>query len=77
MSPGEVVDRALTFFGRGRCGLQVSVRGNRYLRFTDHGYVQVSVRGGSSETIVDLDTCLWDQQVRQFMAALAAAAHTD
>jgi hypothetical protein len=73
LSPAEIVDRALNFFGHGRRHLQVSIRGNRCVRFSNHGYVQVSVREGANETIIDLDTSLWDESVRVFMADLAAA----
>jgi hypothetical protein len=71
LSPGEVVNRALIFFGRGSLDLEVSVRGDRCVRFADHGFVQVSAREGANETTVELETRLWDDQVKQFMATLA------
>lgn len=71
LSPSEVVNRALTFFGRSCLDLEVSVRGDRCVRFADHGYVQVRVREGDNETIVDLETRLWDDQVKEFMHQIA------
>jgi hypothetical protein len=72
LRPGEVVNRALAFFERAPFDLEVSVRGDRCVRFADHGYVQVSVREGNKETIVELETRLWDDQVKQFMVTLKA-----
>jgi hypothetical protein len=69
-SPSEVVNRARVFFGRGGLDLNVCVSSERCVRFADGGYVQVSVRDGGNETIVDLETRLWDEQVRDFMTTL-------
>ena len=74
LSPSEVIDHALAFFGRGSLDLEVSVRGDRCVRFADRGYVQVRVREAGNDTVVDLETHLWDDQVKEFMVNLTAAA---
>lgn len=74
LSPTEVVNRALAFFGRGSLDLEVSIKGDRCVRFAGRGYVQVRVREAGNETVVDLETRLWDDQVKEFMVNLTAAA---
>jgi hypothetical protein len=74
LSPSEVVKRAQAFFGHGGLDLDISVSSDLCVRFAGRGYVQVSVREGSNETIVQLDTRLCDEQVRQFMATLMRTA---
>jgi hypothetical protein len=74
LSPSEVMKRARAFFGRGGLDFSVSVNSECCVRFADGGYVQVSVRDGTSETIIEVETRLWDEQVRGFMAALTGSA---
>jgi hypothetical protein len=68
------VDRARAFFGHGGLDLEVSVSSEWCLRFAGRGYVQVTLRQGTGGTVVELDTRLWDDQVREFMRALAREA---
>jgi hypothetical protein len=73
LSPSEVVKRARAFFGDGGLDMEVSVSSDRCLRFADHGYVQATVRQSGSGTIVELETRLWDAQVRDFLATLTGS----
>jgi hypothetical protein len=74
LSPSEVVDRARAFFGHDGLDLEVSVNSECCVRFADRGYVQVSVRQASRGTVVELETRLWDDQVREFVRALPGRA---
>jgi len=71
LSPAQVVDRALEFFGPGGAGLEVTEQAECCARFEGgggHVFVNASEKGKGSE--VELETREWDYQVKQFMGQI-------
>ena len=68
LTPQEALAQALTYFGRGGQGLEVTSKDDFSLVFQGGGgYVAVTARPGDKTTL-DLETREWDYAVRQFMA---------
>jgi hypothetical protein len=68
LSPQQALAHALTYFGRGGQGLQVTSRDDLSLVLQGGGgYVAITAQPGDKTTL-DLETREWDYAVRQFMA---------
>jgi hypothetical protein len=68
LSPQEAFAQALTYFGRGGQGLELTSKDDFSLVFHGGGgYVAVTVQPGAKTTL-DIETREWDYAVRQFMA---------
>lgn len=69
MSPSEVVEQAVTYFGPEGLGLDVTSQEACCARFEGGGgYVLVTAEEAEDHTEVDLETREWDFQVKQFMS---------
>jgi hypothetical protein len=70
-SPEEIIRRAMSFFGQGGVGLEVSDCGSRSATFVGGGgHVLVHVSEGE-KTEVELVTREWDYDVKRFMRQIA------
>jgi hypothetical protein len=68
LTPQEALARAITYFGPGGQGLEITSQGNLSLVFQGGGgYVAITAQPGDKTTL-ELETREWDYAVRQFMA---------
>jgi hypothetical protein len=68
LSPEEVINRAMRFFGDGGLGLEAKEEGACCASFTGGGgHVRVTVASKQDLTDVDLETREWDYDVKRFM----------
>jgi hypothetical protein len=71
LSPEEVIQRAVAFFGKEGVGLEVIDQGSCCASFEGGGgHVSVTVSQGE-KTEVELVTREWDYDVKQFMRQIA------
>jgi hypothetical protein len=67
-TPREALEQALTAFGPGGLGLQVTSQTNLSLGFQGGGgYIVVTAQPGAKTTL-ELETREWDYAVQRFMA---------
>ncbi len=72
LSPSEILDKALAFFGKGGIGMAIVRKGSESVSFEGGGgFVMVSVVSGDTTT-VELETREWENQVREFARGLKA-----
>jgi hypothetical protein len=70
-SAEEIIQKAVDFFGKDGVGLEVTARSRCCAQFEGGGgYVSVAV-GEGGKTEIELVTCEWDYDVKQFMRQLA------
>ncbi|MEZ4769270.1 MAG: hypothetical protein R2844_12690 [Caldilineales bacterium] len=68
LTPPEVLDTAVRFFGEKGVGLEVSERDNCCARFDGAGgHVYVHVVEKDDKTAVNVDSREWDYQAREFL----------
>ena len=68
LNPGEVVGKALTFFGPDGYGLKVTKQGDTYIYFEGGGgSVQIIAYMDGKETSVDMETREWEHQIKEFV----------
>lgn len=68
MTPREALEQALTDFGPGGLGLQLTSQTNLSVVFQGGGgHIAVTAQPGA-ETTLELETREWDYAVKQFMA---------
>lgn len=76
LTPHEALARAITHFGPGGVGLDMTSQSDTCLIFEGGGgHVAVAVQPetpSSSQTVLELETREWDYPVRQFMQQVAA-----
>lgn len=73
LSPEEVLEKALSFFGPGGWGLEVTESGDCCARFQGgggHVFVQASARRSQSGTLVEIQGREWERQIRGFLAQI-------
>jgi hypothetical protein len=71
LSPAQVVEKALAFFGPGGLGLEVAEQEECCARFEGGGgHVFVNAAEKDKGSQVDLETREWDYQVKQFMGQI-------
>jgi hypothetical protein len=71
LTPEEVIEDAIAYFGPGSTGLEVSSRTVQGVVLQGGGgYVAVRVQPGD-KTTVDIETREWDYPVHQFMARIS------
>jgi hypothetical protein len=72
MSPEEVVEEALSYFGEGGLGLDLESKNPCCVHLTGGGgHVSVTVEeGGDERSVVELETREWDYHVRKFMSEI-------
>src|SRR5687767_7217938 len=67
LTPEEVIEDALNYFGPGSTGLEVTSQTSQGVVFQGGGgHVAIQVQPGATTT-VDIETREWDYPVRQFM----------
>jgi hypothetical protein len=72
LNPGEVIRRAVAFFGPGGCGLAVTEQSGGYACFEGGGGdVEVSVSAQGKGASVELVSREWDYQVKQFLGTIS------
>jgi hypothetical protein len=70
LTPEEVIEDALNYFGPGSTGLEVTSQTSQGVVFQGGGgHVAIQVQPGATTT-VDIETREWDYPVRQFMARI-------
>ena len=70
LTPSQALEQAITDFGPGGVGLQITSQTNLGLVFqAGGGHIAVTAQPGT-ETTVELETREWDYAVQQFMAQL-------
>jgi hypothetical protein len=70
LTPEEVIEDALDYFGPGGTGLEVSSQTSQGVVFQGGGgHVAIQIQPGATTT-VEIETREWDYPVRQFMARL-------
>jgi hypothetical protein len=68
LTPREALEQALTDFGPGGLGLQITSQTNLSLGFQGGGgYIAVTAQPGAKTTL-ELETREWDYAVQRFMA---------
>jgi hypothetical protein len=68
LSPEQVIQKALAYFGKGGLGLDMTKQGNCCAYFEGGGgHVQVMAASEEKKTDVELETREWDYDVKQFM----------
>jgi hypothetical protein len=71
LTPEQVVETAVRFFGPSGMDLKIEDRGAGCARFTGGGgYVSITACGGAEGTEVHLEAREWEFQTRQFAAGL-------
>ena len=71
LSPGEVIKRAIAFFGTGGYGLEVKEQNDTCVSFQGGGgTVDVVTCIEGKRTSVELTSQEWDRQVREFIDKL-------
>jgi hypothetical protein len=71
LSPGQVIDRAVRFFGPGGAGLDIVDQGTGCARFEGGGgYVAIVCCEGEKRTQVSLESREWEYQAGQFVGKL-------
>jgi hypothetical protein len=69
LTPREALEQALTDFGPGGLGLQITSQTNLSLGFQGGGgYIAVLAEPGATKTTLELETREWDHAVQRFMA---------
>jgi hypothetical protein len=72
LSPGEVIEKALAYFGEGGLGLEVTEQGDCCAAFVGGGgHVRVTATDGAPKTAIELETREWDYDVKQFVRKIA------
>ncbi len=72
LSPEQAIQRAVSFFGKGGVGLDMTEQGDCCVHFVGGGgHVRVTVTAGDPRTTVELETREWDYDVKQFMRKLS------
>ena len=70
LTPEEVIEDALHYFGPGSTGLALTSQTSQGVVFQGGGgHVSIQVQPGTTTTI-DIETQEWDYPVRQFMARI-------
>lgn len=70
MTPEEVIEYALGYFGPGQTGLEVTSQTSQGVVFQGGGgYVAIQIQPAANTT-VDIETREWDYPVQQFMSRL-------
>ena len=74
LSPEQAVAKAVVCFGEQGLGLEVTERGERYAAFVGGGgHVRITATAAESSTALELETCEWDYDVKQFVRKIAGA----
>lgn len=72
LSPREALQQAITFFGPGGEGLQLTLKRPGHLVFEGGGgHVAITARQREAATVIDLETREWDTAVQKFMARVS------
>jgi hypothetical protein len=67
LTPREALEQAITYFGPGHLGLQLTSQSNLGVVLQGGGgYVSITAQPGE-ETTLELETREWDYAVQQFM----------
>ena len=75
MSPGEVVKKAVEFFGADGYGLELKEEGADFALFEGGGgVVGISASPEGEKTQVTLDSREWDFQVKEFIGKIGGSA---
>jgi hypothetical protein len=70
LTPAEVIEAALHYFGPGSTGLELTSQTSQGVVFQGGGgHVAIQVQPGATTT-VEIETREWDYPVRQFMARI-------
>ena len=75
LTPRQALEQAMTDFGSGGLGLQITSHTNLGLVFQGGGgYIAITARPGATTTL-ELETREWDYAVQQFMARVHRRQH--
>lgn len=76
VTPREALEQAVTFFGPGGWGLQLTTKHPGSLIFQGgDGHVAITAKPREEETVLDLETREWDVAVQKFMAQIGKRRH--
>jgi hypothetical protein len=71
-TPREALEQAVTFFGPGGEGLQLTTKRPDSLIFQGGGgHVAITAKARGQETVLDLETREWDVSVQKFMTRIS------
>ena len=71
LTPEEVIERAVVYFGPGGAGLDVTSQNAQGVVLQGGGgYVAIQAQAGA-DTTVDIETREWDYPAQQFMARIS------
>jgi hypothetical protein len=72
LSPEEVIEKAVAYFGEGGVGLEVTEQGDCCAAFVGGGgHVRITATAAEPKTEIELVTREWDYDVKQFMRKIA------
>jgi hypothetical protein len=75
-TPREALEQAVTFFGPGGEGLQLTTQRPDSLIFQGGGgHVAITAKARGQQTVLDLETREWDRSVQKFMARVSRRQH--
>ena len=76
LTPEEVVEQAVIYFGPGGAGLDVtSQTAQGVILQGGGGYVAIQAQAEADTTTVDIETREWDYPAQQFMARISRRRH--
>lgn len=77
LSPEQALQQAMAFFGAEGLGLKATQEGRCGATFVgEEGHIVFAATEGEPKTIVELMTCEWDHEVKQFVRKIARQTKT-